>query len=137
MGLFHVKEVSRISLVLHWIRPLRGRVKLNSDGCSKGNLGISGGGSILRDCEGKVIWAQADGFGCQSNMIAETRALLQGVKKCLADGYTHVDLEMGSFILLQILKREVETPWSIIYEVRELWRCVDQMNVQLLHAYRR
>lgn len=83
-----------------------------------------------------MIWAQTVGFGVHSNMVAETKALLLGVKRCLAEGYIHVDLEMDSLILKHILKKEVVIPWSMIHEVRELWRYFDQMDVAIMHAYR-
>lgn len=35
-------------VVTKWIKPEMGRFNLNSDECSKGNLGPSGRGSILR-----------------------------------------------------------------------------------------
>lgn len=50
--------------------------------------------------------------------------------------YVHVHLEMDSFILLQILKKEVDTPWPVAYEVRERWSSLNQMDVKLMHAYR-
>lgn len=124
------------NLMITWCKPSDGRVKLNSDGASKGNQRSSGGGSILQDNGGKLIWAQTDGYGIQSNMVAETRALLQGVKRCLAEGNTHVDLEMDSFILMQIVKKEVDIPWLVIYEIRELWSCLSSMDVKIMHAYR-
>ena len=34
--------------------------KLNSDGCSRGNPGVSGGGVVVRDREGKLIF----GYSC-------------------------------------------------------------------------
>lgn len=55
-----------------------GYVKVNSDGCSKGNPGHSGSGSILRDANGSLIWAQVSYLGVHSNMVANARAMLQG-----------------------------------------------------------
>lgn len=40
-------------------------VKLNWDGCFKGNPGLRVGGCLLRDASGSIIWAQAD-FGIKS-----------------------------------------------------------------------
>lgn len=48
------------TIITKWLKPILGRVKLNSDGCSKGNPGRSGGGSLLRSDSGMLIWAQAD-----------------------------------------------------------------------------
>lgn len=67
-------------ILVKWKRPRMGWFKLNSDGCSKGNPGESGGGCILRDDKGSMIWALTFYFGVQTNMVADTRALFNGVK---------------------------------------------------------
>lgn len=67
------------AVITRWICPVIGRFKLNSYGCSKRNSGPSGGGSVLRDCNGNVRWAQADFFGSQSNNVVEAKALMQRV----------------------------------------------------------
>lgn len=36
-------------IISKWVCPPSGRLKLNSNGCSRGNPGKSGGGSVLRD----------------------------------------------------------------------------------------
>lgn len=51
-------------------------LKLNSDGCARGDPGAGGDGSILRDGNGVVLWAQADAYGLLSNMVAESLTLL-------------------------------------------------------------
>ena len=52
-----------------WLKPRYGRIKLNTDDCSTGNLGLCGGGSLLRDSSSKVIWAIADFYGYGSKSI--------------------------------------------------------------------
>ena len=51
-------EVFRIRLV-HWQSPVLGTFKLNIDGCSKGNRGLSGRGGIRRDVSGSFIARQS------------------------------------------------------------------------------
>lgn len=58
--------------------------------------GVRGSGSILRDCNGKVLWAQAAFFGEVTNMIAETKALLQGVECCKQQGISKLVTEVDS-----------------------------------------
>ena len=46
VGLSNVQASIIRSLVIQWDMPMVGMIKLNSDECSKGNPGISGGCSI-------------------------------------------------------------------------------------------
>ena len=57
-----------------------GRVKLNSDGCCKGNPGDGGEGCIFRDYKGHVIFAYVDFYADTTNSIAEAKALLKGLQ---------------------------------------------------------
>ena len=63
-------------VITKWRFPVGGRVKLNTDGCSKRNPGESGGGCVLRNDKGTFIWAIADYYGAGSNMKAEVLAML-------------------------------------------------------------
>ena len=97
-------------IISKWICLPSGRLKLNSDGCSRGNPGESGGGSVLRDDKGRVLWAQADSYGVTKNMVAECRALLQGLKLCAASGVASVDIEVDSMVLVQIMQQQASIP---------------------------
>lgn len=112
-------------IITRWLRGAVGRFQLNSDGCSRGNPGLSRGGSILRSCIGKVQWAQADFYGFQTNMVAEARALMQGFQRCVANGILDVDVEADSLVLVNILKKEVAVPWAILYELNQIGGCLD------------
>lgn len=57
-------------LVTKWVRPSSGRLKLNSE----------------RSLSGSVL-AHADWYGEQSNIIAEARALMQGLLCCIDTGH--------------------------------------------------
>ena len=101
---------------MQWKKPIVGRVKLNSDGCSKGNPGQSGGRAILRSHFGDLICAIGDRYGCQTNMVAEARSLHQGLEKCIHTGFHAVDIEVDSLILVQLLCNKAGVPWKIAYE---------------------
>lgn len=76
-----------------WNLPRIGFAKLNSDGCSKGNLGPAGGGGIVRDDQDRVIVAYATPLGCMTNNMAEALTLKIGIEWCRNNGIA--DLEIG------------------------------------------
>ena len=75
-------------------RPSDDVLKFNTDGCSKGNSGISGGGGILRDGGGRLLLAFSCYLRQASSLQAEVRALLFGVKLCVQRGFSRLDIEL-------------------------------------------
>lgn len=63
VGLNVGSAMKQSCIITCWKRPDSNRYKLNADGCSRGNPGFSGGGSLLRDHSGHVLWAVADFYG--------------------------------------------------------------------------
>lgn len=53
---------------------------LNTDGCSKGNPGTSGGGGVIRDAVGLPLVGFSAFFGEASSIQAEALALLIGLR---------------------------------------------------------
>ncbi|XP_027065969.1 uncharacterized protein [Coffea arabica] len=73
------QQTSRYSFHLVWWKAKEaGLLTLNTDGCSKGNPGVSGGGGILRDSSGLPLFAFSTYFGEISSLRAEALALVMG-----------------------------------------------------------
>ena len=89
--------------LVRWFQPSYDDNKLNTDGCSKGNFGVSGGGGILWDGGGILLLA----FSCYSvhatSLQAEVRALLYRVKLCAHRGFGRLVVELDSLVLVHIL----------------------------------
>lgn len=58
--------------VVKWERPTKGRVKINTDGASHGNPGMSICGFCLRGDNGDLIYAQAGQLGESTSIMAKT-----------------------------------------------------------------
>ena len=128
-------EVFRIRLV-HWQSPVLGTFKLNTDGCSKGNPGLSGGGGILRDVSGPFIFAFAGCFGYGTSLQAEAKALLLGLQLCVQRTMVRqLVVESDSRLLIQILTNNSQCPWSISGEVEQCFT-LSKGSIQFKHCYR-
>ncbi|XP_071909633.1 uncharacterized protein [Coffea arabica] len=66
--------------VVRWEANEVGRLVLNTDGCSKGNPGVGGGGGVLRDSIGLPLFAFSAFLGDITCLHAEARALLIGLQ---------------------------------------------------------
>ncbi|XP_059284799.1 uncharacterized protein LOC132038092 [Lycium ferocissimum] len=79
---FELIEKARNSfsiIQVKWNPPNNGWVKINSDGCSKGNPGLSGGGGVIRDHLGNLVMAYAMNLNIQTNNYAEAIAMKSGI----------------------------------------------------------
>ena len=86
-------------------------VKLNSDGCSRGNPGVSGGGGMLRCLEGRFLLGYSCFFGEMTSLQAELKALIYGVRLAIACGYSDLHLESDSLVLVQVIQGKARCPW--------------------------
>lgn len=121
---------SVLSSVRSWCRPTRIRlvtwccptqhVKLNTDGCSLGNPGSSGGGGVLRDYHGGFQVAFSVGFGVMHSLRAELKALIFGVRLALERGFHRLHIESDSLTLIRMLSGEWECPWRLARELSVL-----------------
>ena len=94
--------------------------KLNTDGCSLGNLGVSGGGGVLRDSSGAFLFGVSIPFGELTCFQAKTKSLLFGVQQCLLRGFSRIQVEVNSLMLVNILLDKSRCPWLIRFEVDAL-----------------
>ncbi|XP_071905745.1 uncharacterized protein [Coffea arabica] len=90
------------------VKPLVGEVKINTDGCFVGNPGTSGGGGILCDDNGGMVFVFAALFGEMSSVQAETKALLVGLQQCLSYRFDRLHVEVDSLLLVRILLKKAE-----------------------------
>lgn len=98
----HKREDIRTVQVL-WKQSLMHMIKLNSSGASKGNPGLSGGGGIIRDSHGNVLYAFGSLYGVKTNFRAETKAVVEVLKASWRLDFQQVWLELDFVVLVGIL----------------------------------
>ncbi|KAG6467271.1 hypothetical protein ZIOFF_074904 [Zingiber officinale] len=96
------KIVNTISVV-SWKKPKFRCFKLNADGCSKGNPGVSSYGVIVLDHGSIVVMAKHGLIGVGSNVREEFVAILKGLELCMENQLFLIWLESDSLVALKIL----------------------------------
>ncbi|XP_019266683.1 PREDICTED: uncharacterized protein LOC109244105 [Nicotiana attenuata] len=124
------------SQAVWWKKPDRGWVKLNVDGCSKGNPGSAGGGGIIRDQLGDMVKAFAEFYGHCSNNMAEAKAVLHGIKLCNSLGLQNVIVETDSLLIVSIINRRMKPPWRIKHIIEQIWEITSLGNFNFVHTFR-
>uniref|UniRef100_A0A6N2MZS1 RNase H type-1 domain-containing protein n=1 Tax=Salix viminalis TaxID=40686 RepID=A0A6N2MZS1_SALVM len=89
-----------------WKYPAEGWIKLNVDGCSKGNPGIAGAGGVIRDHMGTWIGGFARNIGICSSVTAELWAIYEGLKLTWDKGFRKVYLESDSRVVIALFNGE-------------------------------
>lgn len=111
-----------------WNKPIDDFFKLNTDGSALENPGSIGGGGILKDKHGNLIYAFATPLGFGTNNQAEIRAAIFGVSWCIQHGYNKIILEVDSKLLIKWLKHNVKPPWSIQDNLLELQNLISRLE---------
>lgn len=120
--------------IIRWLCPPWPLLKLNTDGASKMNNEAGGGGAI-RNHKGDVLLAFSHYYGRVNSLVAEARALLDGLKYLQTLDCSSFIVECDSIVLVQIIRREVQCPWSILPFVRNIWK-LHSRSLNISHVYR-
>lgn len=104
---------------IKWICPPWPLFKLNTDGASK-TTRLSGGGGVIRDSKGDIILAFSHYYETATSLIAEARALLDGLKYLRIVSPGPAIIECDSKSLVQIINKETQCPWYILSYTREM-----------------
>ncbi|XP_070049716.1 uncharacterized protein [Nicotiana tomentosiformis] len=86
--------------------PFHGWYKCNTDGASKSNPGPSSLGFCVRDDEGDVVYAWAVDLGLTTNVVAEAKAILQGLEYCVEHDLHPLILETDSLVMKKVIEGE-------------------------------
>ena len=82
--------------MVKWLKPPANSIKLNSDGASKGNPGPAGGGFILRDHTGNMVYALSNFYGLCSTIPMEHTQLVDALTE-----YTNPDQNQISDMVVE------------------------------------
>uniref|UniRef100_A0A7C9CL39 RNase H type-1 domain-containing protein n=1 Tax=Opuntia streptacantha TaxID=393608 RepID=A0A7C9CL39_OPUST len=102
---------STSSFLVRWKAPPLGFVKINFDRSLF--LNSSAGGFIIRGWGGNLIKAGAAHHGTSSILVAEARALGDGVRAVVETGFKRVLIEGDNAIVIQALQGLITVPWQI------------------------
>lgn len=118
--------------ILFWEKPQFFR--LNVDGSSIGTA--AGGGVVLRDSAGEVIFAASIFFGAATNVYAEILALEHGLSMCLERGFRSIQIDTDSLILVNMLTGITSKPWRYRSQLEHITQLLQTTASNLRHQFR-
>ncbi|XP_004306218.1 PREDICTED: putative ribonuclease H protein At1g65750-like [Fragaria vesca subsp. vesca] len=103
---------------IKWQATLNYFVKINFDGSVKTNYAICG--FMLRDANGRLVFAAYNRIGRSSVPIAEVVALRDGLLKAKEKRLTNVKVEGDSKLMIDAVNDRFEPPWRLIKLVDDI-----------------
>ncbi|XP_060183079.1 uncharacterized protein LOC132613035 [Lycium barbarum] len=96
----------------------------NTDGASKGNLGLSSAAFCIRDELGNLVFAGARRIYDTTNISEEDVAIQDGIEYCIKKQLFPMVIEPNSLSMVKIMQGEWDDPWKINLEVSKIryWR---------------
>ncbi|XP_027072036.2 uncharacterized protein [Coffea arabica] len=123
------------STLVSWEFPQNGFVKLNTDGSSSSTAGASGIGGILRRSDGSFLGAFAAKLPLVDSLQAEAYAMLHGLQLCQQMGFSMVQVESDSQVLVRVVAGSFSIPWAVRPLIRAI-RAILPLGVRLSHCFR-
>ncbi|XP_059076357.1 uncharacterized protein LOC131875735 [Cryptomeria japonica] len=123
--------------LVRWIPPQCDWVKLNFDGASRGNPGISGIGAVIRDSSRQLMGGLFGSLGFATNNEAKIRALATGLDLCVQKGYDKVIIEGDSQIIINGISKSSFQNWKLGKWIPYINKLLGSINsFELKHTFR-
>lgn len=122
--------------LIKWHFPMPGHLKLNTDGCSKGNPGRASFGGVLRDDRGEWIMGFYGKLPNCASLEAELWGIYRGLKAISDRDLKHVEIETDSKIAMQLVRdgpSRRSRYADLIQDCKELMRITES---SIEHAFR-
>ncbi|XP_027118631.2 uncharacterized protein [Coffea arabica] len=124
----------RTPRAIPWEKLPLGVLKFNSD--ASVNQGRAAGRGLLRDYQGKVIFAFYKEFGEQDVLAAESLALLFGLQLCLQRGFRPSLVEVDSKALVQLVVSGAIAKWPLCNILRKVRGLLEGFSASVSHIFR-
>ncbi|XP_070021738.1 uncharacterized protein [Nicotiana sylvestris] len=103
-----------------WEFPSAGWLKVNTDGALRGNPGRISIGFCIRNENGDIVKSVGKDIEETTNTVAEAKAMVEALRFCRFQQYSHVWLQTDSMILKKIMDGIWKPPWIISEQVEEM-----------------
>jgi ribonuclease HI len=109
------------------------------DGCSKGNPGLSGAGSVIYK-NGEEIWANSYFVSnSATNNVAEYFGLIRGLKRAIKMNIRSLIIKGDSQLIIKQMKGEYQVKSESMIELYEIAKELETQfeNISYEHVYRK
>ncbi|KAH0706264.1 hypothetical protein KY285_010766 [Solanum tuberosum] len=126
-----------ISRWVRWNPLIEGWWKVNTNGASKGNSGLSAAVFCIRHSNGNLVVARGSKLPDTTNLVAEVVAIREALQYSWEKGYNNIIVETNLLALVHMLNGVWNIPWSVALEVNSINRLILSvtMNLQISRRF--
>nr|XP_009615502.1 uncharacterized protein LOC104108225 [Nicotiana tomentosiformis] len=103
----------------------------------RGNPGPSSYDFCVRNYTEDVVCAMEEEIGISTNIVAEARAIVEGLLYCVQRQLHPLIIETNSLVMKKIIEGEWEIHWNIGKEVKKIKEIKENYNVIFQHVLRK
>lgn len=89
----------------------------------------------LRDESGDMVQAFSSFYGQYSNLYAETRAMLEGIRVCEELGIVNLTIERDAQLLVDMLLNKSQVAWEVVLIIKRIQQAM-QNTWRVVHIFR-
>ncbi|KAG6411749.1 hypothetical protein SASPL_129833 [Salvia splendens] len=110
-------------------------MKVNTDGAYSATRYIAGGGGVIRDADGRLIFTFSDSFAALSSLEAEFKAFEQGIIAAVRFG-NNIWMETDATSIVRIITSEEQVPAEIRHSIRRIKHLCKGLNIMVSYIAR-
>lgn len=119
---------------MKWSPPSIGKLKVNVDGASFGNLGPAGYGCVWRDSGGQILRVKAGPIGVQNALFTELMEMLEGLRLLKAMDLRCCIVEGDSLMTFSWGRGGHCCLWRLHHFIVEIRALMKEFDVLLTHT---
>ena len=121
-------------LLVQRVRPPANLYKLNSDASLREGCAV--GAVVVRDCEGKLVFAGYKEFGDVEVLVAKVLALLVTLRMCAKRGFARFLIKVDSRLLTHLVSSRSAGKWPLCNALHQIHYWLKELWASLRHVYR-
>lgn len=133
----NLKERHMVKVMVRWMPPRVGWMKLNTDGASQGNPGPAIAGGVIRNGEGEWCGGFVLNIGRCTAPLAELWGVYYGLLAAWEKGFRRVEVEVDSEMVVEFLTTGIGDTHPMSFLVRLCYGFLTRdWLVRIVHVYR-
>ena len=131
------QNTTRNKIQVRWLNPPSNWFKLNSDGLSRDNPSLVGGGRLIQNEKGEWVKGYARAIGITTSVATELWVLWDGIRLCIALKLPAVEIVLDVEVVIDLVRKEssnFNSPDALVDDCKKGLKQIP--NIKIMHYFR-